>query len=49
MKKLFLLMIPVLAALMSCSDGSPEDPLKTPTELVKALRWLLTCCPRRAR
>ena len=26
MKKLFLLMIPALAALMSCSDGSSEDP-----------------------
>lgn len=30
MKKLFLLMIPVLAALMSCSDGSPEDPSEDP-------------------
>ena len=26
MKKLFLLVISVIAALMSCSDGSSEDP-----------------------
>ena len=46
MKKLFLLMIPALAALMSCSDGSPEDPSEDPNRAGKDPEMVIDMLPK---
>ena len=45
MKKLFLLMIPALAALMSCSDGSSEDPSEDPNRAGKDPEMVIDMLP----
>ena len=45
MKKLFLLMIPALAALMSCGDGSSEDPSEDPNRAGKDPEMVIDMLP----